>query len=368
MTNTNPKTEYKILWLAPIFNHYKARFLNHLANVSNVELSVLSGSGREGAGDEELEGDWSFQTVRVNVPKRKFGLSKAVRKALKANFKNFDWILIPAEKKNLPLFIYALYLRKRYKGTKLFSYNHQFTKPKKGNVKKFDLFITRFIFNNLDRVIFYTEDICNKAIESKLVAPNKAFWANNTIDSVEVDKYYDFVLPPKKPVTILFIGRLIPIKRIGDLIVFFEKLCEKYKDKFVLEIIGDGPQSQIVKDAQAKHDNIIWHGTLVDEAKIAPIMKNASLVFIPGLAGLSINHAFAYGRPYATFEADRHGPEISYLEHGKNGFILENDTTIVEEFLNNERKIDDFCKFAYETSKSLSVNRWLEQILSALHE
>ena len=51
-------------------------------------------------------------------------------------------------------------------------------------------------------------------------------------------------------------------------------------------------------------------------------MKKASLVFVPGLSGLSINHAFAYGRPYATFSAERHGPEINYLINGVNGFII----------------------------------------------
>ncbi|PWK18008.1 glycosyltransferase family 4 protein [Xanthomarina spongicola] len=366
MIKTNSKPVHKILWLAPVFNHYKARFLNHLSNDQNVELTVLSGSGREGSGDEELEGDWGFQTVRVEVPKSKFGWSREVRQSLKSNFKNFDWVLVPAEKKNLLLFIYAIYLRQKHKGTKLFSYNHQFTKPKKGNVKRIDLLITKFIFRNLDRVIFYTEDICKKAIQSKLVAPEKAYWANNTIDTLEVEKFYDFILPPKEPITIVFIGRLIAIKRIEDLILFFADLCRKHEDKFVLEIIGDGPQNQIVKSTQKTNSNIIWHGTLVDEEKIAPIMSRASLVFVPGLAGLSINHAFAYGRPYATFSADRHGPEISYLKDGENGFIIENNIKIIEEFLNNPKKIEDFCKSAYEASKALSVNRWIEQIVVAL--
>lgn len=368
MIKENTKAVCKILWLAPIFNHYKARFLNHLSNVENVELAVLSGSGRDGSGDKELDGDWGFETIRVEVPKRKFGLSRKVRQTLKAHFKKFDWILIPAEKKNLLLFIYAMYLRRRHKGTKLFSYNHQYTKPKKGDSKGFNLFITRFIFNNLDCVIFYTEDICKKAVKANLVKPEKAFWANNTIDTFEVEKYYDFELPPKAPITILFIGRLIALKRVEDLILFYEELCQEYGDKFVLEIIGDGPQSDIVKKAQETNSNIIWHGTLVDEEKIAPIMKRASLVFIPGLAGLSVNHAFAYGRPYATLPALRHGPEISYLEHGKNGFIVENDLKIIKEFLNNPEKIEDFCKSAYETSKSLSVNRWIEQLIAALHD
>jgi glycosyltransferase involved in cell wall biosynthesis len=358
----------KILWLAPVFNHYKARFLNHLANTKDIELTVLSGSGRKGAGDKELDGNWNFKTFRVEVPKSKFGLSSAVRKSLKSHFKNYDWVLIPAEKKNLPLLIYAIYLRSRYKGTKLFSYNHQYTKPKKGKVKRVDLLITKFFYKNLDRVIFYTEDTYNKALQSKLLNRKKAYWANNAIDTLEVDKFYDFALPPKAPITIVFIGRLIAIKRVEDLIIFFKDLNEKYKNKFVLEIIGDGPQNQVVKDAVKEHPNIKWHGNLVDEQRIAPIMTRASLVFVPGLAGLSINHAFAYGRPYATYIADRHGPEISYLTDGENGFIIEYNFKKIEEFLNNTQKIEDFCKAAYKTSKDVSINRWLEQIVSALNE
>lgn len=358
----------KILWLAPNFNHYKARFLNHLANAKDIELTVMSGSGRKGSGDGELEGDWNFNTIRLEVSKSKFGLSIAVRKSLKSIFKNYDWVLIPAEKKNLLLFIYAIYLRSRYKKTNLFSYNHQYTKPKKGKVGGIDLLISKFFYLNLDCVIFYSEDTYNKALNSMLLKPEKAYWANNTIDTLEVDKFYDFVLPPKAPITILFIGRLIAIKRIEDLITFFKDLKEKNKDKFILEIIGDGPQNQIVKDALGVHSNIIWHGTLINEQKIAPIMTRASLVFIPGLAGLSINHAFAYGRPYATFTADRHGPEIGYLKDGENGFIIDSNLEILEEFLNNQKQIHDFCKSAYNTSKGLSVDKWVEQIKFALNE
>jgi len=358
----------KILWLAPVFNHYKARFLDHLANTKDIELTVLSGSSRKGAGDKELDGNWNFKTFRVEVPKSKFGLSCAVRKSLKSHFKNYDWVLIPAEKKNLPLFLYAMFLCRKYKDTKLFSYNHQFTKPKTGKVKRVDLLITKFFYKNLDRVIFYTEDTYNKALQSKLLNREKAYWANNTIDTLEVDKFYDFTLPPKAPITIVFIGRLIGIKRVEDLIIFFKELSKKYESKFVLEIIGDGPQNQIVEEAQEAHNNIIWHGTLVDEEKIAPIMSRASLIFVPGLAGLSINHAFAYGRPYATFSADRHGPEISYLKNGENGFIIENNLKKIEEFLTNRKKIEDFCSAAYKTAQKLSVERWLEQIVFALNE
>ena len=200
-----------------------------------------------------------------------------------------------------------------------------------------------------------------------LLNPEKAFWANNTIDTIEVDKNYTFCLPPKGPVSIVFIGRLIKIKKVEVLIRFFHNLSRENNHKFILEIIGDGPESDVVKEAQAANPRIIWHGTLVDEEKIAPIMKRASLVFVPGLAGLSVNHAFAYGRPYATLSAKRHGPEIGYLKNGKNGFIINNDLKILEDYLNSRQKIEEFCRSAHKTSKSLSVDSWVKQILSALY-
>jgi hypothetical protein len=55
----------KILWLAPNFNHYKARFLNHLATENDVSLTILSGTGRDQMGDHELEEDWNFKQIKL---------------------------------------------------------------------------------------------------------------------------------------------------------------------------------------------------------------------------------------------------------------------------------------------------------------
>ncbi|OUS03484.1 hypothetical protein A9Q86_00805 [Flavobacteriales bacterium 33_180_T64] len=358
----------KVLWLAPNFNHYKARFLNHLAKDSNVELTILSGAGRENMGDKELEKDWDFKHMKVNIPKANFGFSMLVRKALRREFSGFDWILIPAEKKNALLFIYALLLRVLYKKVKLFSYNHEHVKPKEGEVKRLDVFISKWFYRCFDKVIFYTEKSCSNAIKNKLINPKKAYWANNTIDTTEVEKWYDFEMPSKDVITLVFIGRLIKIKRVKVLIDFFNDLCNKSKENYRLEIIGDGPENSIVQEALLTNSKITWHGTLIDEEKIAPIMKKASLVFVPGLSGLSINHAFAYGRPYATLQADRHGPEISYLKDEYNGFILAGNFNRIEMFLKNRNEIEVFCQNAYNTSKHLNVNIWKQQILSALNE
>lgn len=358
-----------VLWLAPNFNHYKARFLNHLAEETDVELTILSGTGRTKMGDLELEEDWSFEHRRLNVSKKEFGNSKLVKNELKSIFANFDWVLIPAEKKNLPLFLYAMKLRKENKAVRLFSYNHAQLKSKNSLYSLIDRKLTKFFNTNLDRVIFYSQEACESAIETRLVVSEKAYWANNTVDNTKIDKYYTCQLPPEETQTILFIGRLIPSKRIADLITYYKSLKQKHQN-LKLEIIGDGPDYTIVEEAIKADSNITWHGTLVDEADIAPIMMRTSLVFIPGLSGLSINHAFAYCKPYITLEADKHGPEISYLKDGENGYILngnsEDNVEKISNLLADRDLLISFCSMAKEKSEYLSVNNWVQQIKTSL--
>ncbi|WP_162430956.1 glycosyltransferase family 4 protein [Christiangramia aestuarii] len=360
--------------MAPTFNHYKARFLSRLSS-EELSLTVLAGSGRGiKDGDKEIESEkWSFLLERVNIPKEKFGNSSIVRMKLKKEFKNFNWVLLPAEKKNLPLLLYCLILKRRYKHVKLFSYNHPVFKSKGGKVTLLDKILTKFFFNRLDRVIFYTEESCKWAIENKFINPKKAFWANNTIDTQEITRVYNFQLPNENEPRILFIGRLIPSKKLDVLFEYYSHLSALFKSKgkcLKLDIIGDGPEAKLVQEKIEKDEKIRWHGALVNEDKISEIIKNCSLVFVPGHSGLSINHAFAYGRPYITLESIDHAPEISYLQHGKNGWILSEDQnqnvrTIADLLLDRE-KLQSFCRNAERTGNFLSVENWRSQFSRAL--
>jgi len=365
------KKKLKTLWLAPNLNHYKARFLNHLANESDVDLTILSGTGRNQMGDLELIQDWGFQHVKVNVPKKTFGNSKIVKEQLATIFNQFDWVLIPAEKKNLLLFLFALKLRKKNTSVRLFSYNHPTLKSKNGKITILDKLITKFYYKKLDRVIFYTESSCKWAVKSNLIKQQKAFWANNTVDNTEIDKYYSYQLPPENKPKILFIGRLIASKRIEDLIIYYNQL-KLNMSNLTLDIIGDGPENELVRDIVISDKSITWHGAIVDEAKIAPIMKESSLVFVPGHSGLSINHAFAYGRPYITIEGPSHAPEISYIQQGLNGYVLKNNLefniNIFKKILTDNNVLKKLCNKAKLDGEYLSVQRWSNQFIESLKD
>ncbi len=357
----------KILWLSPNFNHYKARFLNNFAKEDGIDLTILSGSGRIGKGDLEIEENWNFKLIKSNVPKSKFGISIKIIRIIFKDFSNYDWILIPAEKKNIFLFMLLRLLRLISKKTKLVSYNHPLLQSRHGKITKMDVLITKFYYRKLDRVIFYTKSACEFAIKNKLVQREKAFWANNTLDNTEIEKHYTYKVLNNRKFTFLFIGRMIENKKLEVLFDYFEYLKKTIKDKELsLELIGDGPMSSLVKSACLKDKSIHWHGLLINEMEIAPVMKRANVIFIPGHSGLSINHAMMYGRPYITIKAKTHAPEISYLKSGINGFELsgdkEKDLHDLTKIILDDTMLQKCSENAMLTGKELSVDKWVEQM------
>lgn len=359
----------KILWLAPNFNHYKARFLNVLANYPEVDLTVLAGKGISKLGHKDLEFEWNYKVIKTFIPKSKFGYSIKVFKMVLSEYKKYDWVMIPREKKNIPLIFLVLILRHfiyRKKKTKIFSYNHPFFgKYKPG----FNAMILKFIYAAYDKIIFYTEESCEKVLNLSLIKKEKANWANNTLNTIAITENYSFDYPKNHPIYILFISRLIKSKGINTLFEYFGELENTFTSKnLVLEIIGDGPLNYIVK--KNLKPNIIWHGALNDEKIIGEAMSRASIVFLPGKSGLTINHALIYGRPYITFSNLGHGPEFSYLIDNRNGLILsgnkEENLSRIVNLLNDKDKLYSFCSNSFEDGKKLSINNWCERVISAL--
>ncbi len=358
----------QILWILPNYNFYNIQRLNLLNPF--FDILVIAGKQNDKLGFKSANIVSKSEVIYANKHKESFGRSFQVIKLILKHIKSKDFVYLAVEKKNLFLLLIVLVYKILFNSKlQIFSYNHLSLKSGNDRMAKINKWLNKFYFRRLDRVIFYTKESCELAVEKKMIDAEKAYWANNTIDTGEVKTHYTFVTPPKEISSMLFIGRLIPSKCVGELIKYFDALS-RIIPGLKLEIIGDGPDKTIVEKAIAKDDNITWHGSLIDEADIAPIMKRASLVFIPGLSGLSINHAFAYGRPFITLVADKHGPEISYIKDGENGYILDGDfkenITKLSELLLDKEKLNTFCLNAKSKGEDLSVEKWVLQIKSSL--
>jgi glycosyltransferase involved in cell wall biosynthesis len=118
----------------------------------------------------------------------------------------------------------------------------------------------------------------------------------------------------------LFLGSLYPDKRLDYLIAAADELASRRPD-FRLVIAGEGPARDVVAAAASSRPHVLWVGRVEGERKAA-LLKNASVLMLPGAAGLAVVDAFTAGLPVVTTSATTHGPEVEYVRDGENGRIV----------------------------------------------
>jgi L-malate glycosyltransferase len=119
----------------------------------------------------------------------------------------------------------------------------------------------------------------------------------------------------------LYLGSLAPEKRLDYLLEASDQVRVAVPD-FELLIAGAGTEEPRVRRVAETRP---WmhllgpaHGTAKAEALAA-----ADLVLVPASAGLVVLDSFAAGVPMVISSAWPHGPEADYLEHERNGAVVD---------------------------------------------
>jgi glycosyltransferase involved in cell wall biosynthesis len=374
-TKANAKTKNtftRVLWVSPNINHYKKRLLDHLARDEAIELHVITGRMATELGHRHDSEKSHFRNIPAKATKKNFALHWQTYWLLSKEILSGspDTVLFPLEKKLLPLLLWVKFL-KIFTRFRLISYNHPVMPMRLWKKHGFDKWVTKTLFKLYNGVVFYTKTAKEWSVNNKMIAPAKAYYANNTLDTQTIRQHAVDTVNKTKPFHLLFIGRLIPSKRIDLAIQYFETLQRTQKG-IKLTVIGDGPLAEKVEQAAAKNSDITWLGAITEESKIAPEMDKAHAVFIPGETGLSVIHAFAYGKPYFTLNLPSltHGPELSYLESGVNGLLLsgekEKDCDQILALMGDKMAYETMCKAAKEKADYLSIDNWREQMVGAI--
>lgn len=116
---------------------------------------------------------------------------------------------------------------------------------------------------------------------------------------------------------ILFVGRLIPQKRVGDLII----ACSRIKADCELIIVGDGVEFDSLKRLASKvFPKTIFLGHKIGE-ELAICFTAADIFVLPGSGGLAVQEAMIYGKPVIVTSGD--GTQVDLVREGKNGFHVE---------------------------------------------
>lgn len=294
--------------------------------------------------------------LKVVYDKRLNKISGDLFLGIDYTFKNFTTVIEENHCSLIILFVWLRYkfllpfmLYHRLKGVKMVTWSHGINLLKRRQPIKNRLYYLRQRLAHA--LIIYSEN------EKKYInaAHKKLFIAHNTLN------FYDFPgvnlkkeelkrkyhLEKKK--IILFVGRVsVPGRKIESLI----ELAGKLDGNYMILVIGPGLGDELVAQIE-KTENIRYWGAIYDPLKIAEIYSLSDLFCMPGPIGLAINHAFYYGLPVVTEEGE-HGPEITYLEHGKNGFLykkndIEDLETKVLYLLEAPGEYNRFSKNAKET-------------------
>jgi len=120
----------------------------------------------------------------------------------------------------------------------------------------------------------------------------------------------------------LYCGGLSRGKRLDFLIEACAAIQRRLPD-FILLVIGDGPNRDLILEAAQCHPWARYVGPLFGVDR-APYMMASDVQLMPGQVGLAVVDSFVAETPIFTTDIPVHGPEIVYLENGINGVMTAN--------------------------------------------
>ncbi|MDN3665387.1 glycosyltransferase [Algibacter miyuki] len=217
-----------------------------------------------------------------------------------------------------------------------------------------------FLKNDVKHIFTVTEQSKKQLIENYDIKEDKIDVVYHALDSVFFNNHQEI---NKKPLSFIYLGRLLPQKGITELLDFFSK-----QNKATLTIIGNGKTEKEVADFASKHESITHYPFIKDQQKIINLISNHEYLVLNSkkttkweeLFGLVIIECMSQGTiPIAT---NHSGPkeiitsDIGYLS--REGEIL----SVISKLIKNESFDEEMSKNARKKALIYKVDaiseRW----------
>ncbi|HLP15683.1 MAG TPA: glycosyltransferase family 4 protein [Bacteroidota bacterium] len=120
---------------------------------------------------------------------------------------------------------------------------------------------------------------------------------------------------------VVSVGRLNTIKEYPLLLEACAILNRERGIDLSLMLAGDGPERAVLEEQARELDvRLVMAGARYDEEFLGLMIAAASMMVIPGAAGLSVIHSLSYGTPVVVHDDDdAQGPEAEAVMEGVNG-------------------------------------------------
>jgi len=319
----------KIVLITPILQHYRLSFYEKLSRSFNEsQFAVFHGikkieDGRPGyIGATEFVNK-GFEEFKIRIYPfdivYNWGMFSELKKL------NPDIIIIQGITGNLSYRRIVFWAKKKRKKIIIWTSGWEPGKSK-GILLNFKNMLVKSFFKKADSFLTYsefgTEYVMSKGIEKSIIET-----CYNGIENDDLIKNSSEIIRKSKEIrieynlegyiTFLFVGGLIPEKKVELLISAFIELRKKH-DKIKLIIIGDGPLKLMVKETLKDNNdlNIIYLGRIVDG--VDPYFAASDCFVLPGVGGLALNQAMFWGKTCIVSKAD--GTEDDLVIDGITGY------------------------------------------------
>lgn len=289
-----------------------------------------------------------FDNIEVYRVKRipgKFirGITFPLFSFFKALFLDFDLIIA-----NGPLPSFFAYILSKIKNKKYIAYSHGFVTEQKEIpflFRKIVDYLENIAFSKANKLILVSEKE-KKFFEKKLKNSENIFLLKH---GVNFEKFSKIKRKQKNEYkNILFVGRLVPVKNIENLI----KSLKYVNKKINCYIVGDGQdKKRLKKIAKEENKKIIFTGFKGD---ISDYLSNADVFVLPSISeasGIAVLEAMSAKVPVITTDLGLYPKDI-YLSAGK-GEPKEIAKSINKIFSNIKYR-NKIIKNAYEYVKKYS--------------
>ena len=212
-----------------------------------------------------------------------------------------------------------------------------------GKETKVEAMLKLWMFRHVDKVFVYGNYAKQLLLEQGISEENICVIHNsldysrqlelrNTIQPLDIYRSHFGNSYP----TLIFIGRLTPVKRL-DLLINAVALLRSRNEHYNIVLVGDGEMRQQLKQEVAGKgliNNVWFYGACYDEQVNAKLIYNADLCVAPGNVGLTAIHTMVFGCPVITHNDFKwQMPEFEAIHPGITGdFFVRNN---VEDLANS---------------------------------
>lgn len=292
--------------------------------------------------DKKMDIDWYYGDPIGDIKELDQKKLNRVTKLKRITFKNLTWqkgvikllinseydkYLILGEPLTISTWIFLLLRPIFASKKKVYFWSHGWY-GREGFIKKW---LKRIFFSFGDGTFLYG-NYAKEIAEEQGNSSNKLWVIHNSLDhsqhlklreSLNYTGIYPSYFNNTNP-TLLFIGRLTPVKHLDLLLCAVKQLQDK-GESYNIVLIGDGQEKEnLMKLTEMLGINVWFYGGCYDDKQTAQLIYESDLCVSPGNVGLTAIHSMSFGTPVLTHSNFANQmPEFEAIHDGETGSFFE---------------------------------------------